>query len=550
MTALKDLVFEVRRDEFACLVGPSGCGKTTTLRILLGLDTDFSGSFQLPRNEDSRIAAVFQEPILLPWRTVEQNVRLALPKDMRDTDLTPLFDSLGLSQMRSLYPSELSLGLARRVAVARAFAIEPAMLFLDEPFVSLDEQTAERLRYLVLAVWSARPTTALMVTHNVREALMLSDRIILLSARPAHVLGYFDIRIPRETPQPAGNERSCPLLPAKISRHHARGTRPAMRISPTRRQIVKGFACIGAGAAFAPCCRGSWTRAMAAGREMKLIEIADGVHAFSGAYELMSPANEGAICNLGLIVGNEAAAIVDSGGSIVEAQAFLAAIREITDRPIRYLVNTHMHPDHIFGNAVFRDAGAIIVGHHNLPRALEARGDFYLQSYREQLGDELMKGIEIIPPSMLVDERLELDLGGRKIMLRAWKPAHTDNDLTAYDATTKTLFAGDLVFLGHLPTIDGSLLGWMRQMKELAAVEADRVVPGHGPASARWPDALQPQERYFEALAADLRKAIAAGIPLSEAVKTAGQDDRDDWSLFDDFNGRNATAAYAELEWE
>lgn len=202
MTALKDLAFEVRRDEFACLVGPSGCGKTTTLRILLGLDTDFSGSFQLPRNEGSRIAAVFQEPNLLPWRTVEQNVRLALPKDMRDTDLAPLFDSLGLSQMRSLYPSELSLGLARRVAVARAFAIEPAMLFLDEPFVSLDEQTAERLRYLVLAVWSARPTTALMVTHNVREALMLSDRIILLSARPAHVQGYFDIRIPRESRSP------------------------------------------------------------------------------------------------------------------------------------------------------------------------------------------------------------------------------------------------------------------------------------------------------------------------------------------------------------
>jgi len=202
MTALKDLSFEVRQGEFACLVGPSGCGKTTTLRILLGLDTDFTGSFQLPHDEGSRIAAVFQEPILLPWRTVEQNVRLALPKGLRDTDLTGLFDSLGLSQMRSLYPSELSLGLARRVAVARAFAMEPAVLFLDEPFVSLDEQTAERLRYLVLSVWSARPTTALMVTHNVREALMLSDRIILLSARPAHVLGYFDIRIPRESRNP------------------------------------------------------------------------------------------------------------------------------------------------------------------------------------------------------------------------------------------------------------------------------------------------------------------------------------------------------------
>ncbi|MGI6851238.1 ABC transporter ATP-binding protein [Mesorhizobium sp. 1B3] len=196
LTALKDLSFEVREGEFACLFGPSGCGKTTTLRILLGLDKDFSGSVQLPAG--ARIAAVFQEPVLLPWRTVEQNVRLALPRDRRSADLDELFDHLGLAAMRSLYPSELSLGLARRAALARAFAVEPSVLFLDEPFVSLDEQTAERLRHLLLAVWSARPTTALMVTHNLREALMLSDRIVVLSNRPAHVVGVFDVRLPRE----------------------------------------------------------------------------------------------------------------------------------------------------------------------------------------------------------------------------------------------------------------------------------------------------------------------------------------------------------------
>ncbi|RUY70645.1 ATP-binding cassette domain-containing protein, partial [Mesorhizobium sp. M7A.F.Ca.CA.001.05.1.1] len=113
-------------------------------------------------------------------------------------DLDGLFDTLGLAAMRSLYPAELSLGLARRAALARAFATEPAVLFLDEPFVSLDEQTAERLRHLLLTVWSARPTTALMVTHNLREALMLSDRIIVLAPRPTHVLGVFDVRLPRQ----------------------------------------------------------------------------------------------------------------------------------------------------------------------------------------------------------------------------------------------------------------------------------------------------------------------------------------------------------------
>jgi len=200
--ALKNLSFEVQQGEFACLLGPSGCGKTTTLRILLGLDRQFSGSFQLPEGGSNRIAAVFQEPTLLPWRTVEQNVRLALPKDLRTKNLDALFDTLGLTGMRSLYPAELSLGLARRAALARAFATEPAVLFLDEPFVSLDGRTAEQLRRLLLDVWSARPTTALMVTHNLTEALTLSDRIIVLAPRPTHVLGVFDVNLPRQHRSP------------------------------------------------------------------------------------------------------------------------------------------------------------------------------------------------------------------------------------------------------------------------------------------------------------------------------------------------------------
>jgi NitT/TauT family transport system ATP-binding protein len=196
ITALRDLSFEVQQGEFACLFGPSGCGKTTTLRILLGLDRDFSGSFRLPA--DGRVAAVFQEPTLLPWRTVEQNVRLALPANRRNADLDELFDELSLAGMRNLYPAELSLGLARRAALARAFATEPAVLFLDEPFASLDERTAGRLRQLLMTIWSARPTTALMVTHNLGEAIMLSDRIIVLSPRPARVLGVFDVGLPRQ----------------------------------------------------------------------------------------------------------------------------------------------------------------------------------------------------------------------------------------------------------------------------------------------------------------------------------------------------------------
>ncbi|RWQ67455.1 quinoprotein relay system zinc metallohydrolase 2 [Mesorhizobium sp.] len=322
-----------------------------------------------------------------------------------------------------------------------------------------------------------------------------------------------------------------------------------MPIDRVRRKLVSGFACTAVSAAMLPCCLGRAALA-AGGLEFKLSKVAGGVFAFQGVDELMNAANQGAISNLGVIVGTDAAAVIDSGGSLVEANALIAAIGEITNKPVRYLINTHMHPDHIFGNAAFREIGATIVGHHNLPRALEARGAFYLQSFRQQIGDALMKGIEIIPPTMLVDDRLQLDLGGRVLELRAWKAAHTDNDLTVLDSATRTLFAGDLVFVGSLPTLDGSLLGWLRQMDALAAIGAARVVPGHGPVPADWPEALTAERRYFEVLAGDIRKAIADGIPLSEAVKTAGASERGNWHLFDDYNERNATAAFAELEWE
>ena len=219
VTALRDLSFKVGQGQFACLFGPSGCGKTTTLRILLGLEPEFEGRYRLPGGDAPRIAAVFQEPTLLPWRTVEQNVRLTLPRERRDADLDELFKALGLTGMRTLYPGELSLGLARRVALARAFAIEPTVLFLDEPFVSLDENTAERLRTLLMSVWSARPTTALMVTHNLREALMLSDRILVLSDRPAHVIGQFDIVLPRESRNPQVIEDLMRSFHAKFPGH-------------------------------------------------------------------------------------------------------------------------------------------------------------------------------------------------------------------------------------------------------------------------------------------------------------------------------------------
>lgn len=196
LESVRALKFSVVPQSFTCIVGPSGCGKTTTLRIILGLDGDYQGEVSLAGN--GRAAAVFQEPRLLPWRTVRQNVELCLPDELKTTDLDELFDVLGLSTLTDFYPTELSLGLARRVALARAFATEPGLLILDEPFVSLDDDTASRLRKLLISVWLARPTTALMVTHNLREAAELADTILLLSDRPAHVIGELKLAEQRE----------------------------------------------------------------------------------------------------------------------------------------------------------------------------------------------------------------------------------------------------------------------------------------------------------------------------------------------------------------
>lgn len=309
---------------------------------------------------------------------------------------------------------------------------------------------------------------------------------------------------------------------------------------------------------FLRCCAATTLVALAAfvgvdgawAAPLALEEIAPGIYVHAGLVEETSPENQGDIANIGVVIGDDAVAVIDSGGSVAVARAALEAIRAVTDKPVRYLVNTHMHPDHVFGNQVFKAAGATLLGHHKLPAALAARTDFYKQSMREQLGPDRVAEVTITPPDDTVADERIIDLGNRKLTLKAWGTAHTDNDLTIFDAATGTLFAGDLVFMQHVPVIDGSLKGWLAQTHALEALPAERVVPGHGPASAPWPQAIAAQTAYLEELAADLRQAIADGVPLADAVETAGRSEAGKWQVFDAFNARNATAAFAELEWE
>lgn len=283
---------------------------------------------------------------------------------------------------------------------------------------------------------------------------------------------------------------------------------------------------------------------------LPLSEIAEGVFVYQAPYTLALPRNGGAIANAGFVIGRDAVAVIDTEGSFAAGRRLLAAIRERTGLPIRYVINTHVHPDHVLGNAAFASEGVVFIGHKNLPDALAARGESYMAASKDLIGEAAMAGTRILPPTELVADRRELDLGERRLLLEAWPTAHTNADLTVFDEKTGTWFLGDLLFAGHIPSLDGRLTGWIKVLDTLTTRQAARVVPGHGPAAMSWPAAAVPLARYLTILRDDIRRMIAEGKTMREASVAAGLGEADRWILFEEFNVRNATAAYQEMEWE
>lgn len=278
-------------------------------------------------------------------------------------------------------------------------------------------------------------------------------------------------------------------------------------------------------------------------------EIQPGNFAHFAGFDERSPANVGDQANIGFVVGDRCVAVIDPGGSFHVGQALKSAVRKVTDKPICYVIITHVHPDHFFGAAAFRDPGTVFVGHAELPRAMSQRSRPYLNAIKRDLGD-LAAGSEVIVPTLLVKDEQALDLGNRSLKVKAWSAAHTDNDITVWDEKTNTLWLGDLLFVQHTPIVDGTITGFIKVLDQLAALKVAHYVPGHGKATAPWPEALKPQRDYFDLIVRETRAAIKKRKTIEEAVDQVGLSEAANWVNFDAFHRRNVTTAYTELEWE
>lgn len=298
-----------------------------------------------------------------------------------------------------------------------------------------------------------------------------------------------------------------------------------------------------------PGCTRAATEPAGAVQPLVMTQPAPGVHVQQGAQEAWQPGNAGNVANLAFVVGQRCVAVIDSGGSPEVGRRLRATIERTTPLPVCFVITTHAHPDHLLGHAAFLGADVSFVAHARYAAALGGRERAYrntvLRDFRMTLAPQ-----DIVYPTLTVERELEIDLGGRRLQLRAWPTSHTNNDLSVWDAQSGTLFLGDLLFVGHIPVLDGRLNGWLATMAELRQLRATLVVPGHGAPSRDWPAAMAPQQAYLETLQRETRAAIRGKLNIAQAVERITLPEGSAWLLAELFHRRNVTAAYAELEWE
>jgi quinoprotein relay system zinc metallohydrolase 2 len=278
-------------------------------------------------------------------------------------------------------------------------------------------------------------------------------------------------------------------------------------------------------------------------------QAAPGVYVHHGQHLNIDTGYGGDICNISFIVGNKGVAVVDSGGSPRVGRELREAIRLVTDLPILYVINTHFHPDHVLGNAAFKDDHPVFVGHHNVAAGMMQRRDAYLKNQADWVGPDAV-GSEMIPPSLSISGVENLDLGGRVLQLSAQATAHTNSDLTVFDVETATLWTGDLLFIERTPSADGDIRGWLQVIAQLRQIPARRVVPGHGPVALNLQGALDNEQHYLALLLDYIRDAIKQGRSMEQAIAGFPVSENGKWVLFDTINKRNIALIFPMLEWE
>lgn len=278
--------------------------------------------------------------------------------------------------------------------------------------------------------------------------------------------------------------------------------------------------------------------------------VSSGIYIHEGMQADANRDNGGDIANIGFIVGTRCVAVVDTGGTPRIGRQLYAAVRGVTDRPVCYVINTHMHPDHVLGNRAFVGNDPTFIAAAGFERALASRASAYLAALPDTVGQPGSDSW-IVEPDRQIDDETTLDLGDRRLVLKAWPRAHTDNDLTVFDEKTSTLWLGDLLFVNRIPSVDGSVPGWVDVLDRLAARDdVETAIPGHGPVQKNWKAALSDERRYLVTVRDAVRDAIDDGYDLNYATRHAAQSERSNWLLFDHYNARNVTAAYTELEWQ
>jgi quinoprotein relay system zinc metallohydrolase 2 len=281
----------------------------------------------------------------------------------------------------------------------------------------------------------------------------------------------------------------------------------------------------------------------------ELQKVAEGIYVHHGQHLDIDDGYQGDICNLGVIIGKQSIAVVDTGGSKHTGEQLLQAIRSISKLPIRYVINTHVHPDHTYGNGAFQAKDVHFVGHEKLANAMLLRKEQYEKLNARLLGDA-GKVSATIPPDTAVQDQLSLDLGDRVLKLQKHVTAHTNTDLTVLDTKTNTLFTGDLIFAQRTPVVEGDIKGLISTLEKLNQTQYDLIVPGHGKESSDQKTIIGDELRYLNLLLSDIRTNIKKGISMEQTMDSAAAGERDKWVLFDVANRRNVNIIYPQLEWE